>query len=406
MVHRVLPFIGQHQTHRQLAGRVLPALGRRRAVLDAIIVPASRPARNLKHAVTLAKALNCWLVVFCSRRAVAEEVSVLAAARRFHRALTIDLPDGYSHKLLDFASSGITRGELPAVCENPNGDLSTKRNLGLLLARMMGWERIFFMDDDIRNVAPDDLRATTAMLGRYQSAGMWVTDFPDNSVVCHANRQTGAAQDVFVSGSVLAVNTMKPFSFFPEVYNEDWLFFYDDACSGQLGSSERHARQLPYDPFEQSQRAERQEFGDVLAEGLYALLDEGHNVTSATEEYWNQFLVARSVFLKNILKRSHSVTPQVQGKMVSAVLTAMLCLMQTKPAMYAEYVKAWREDITVWTENVGRLPRLPSVESALGELDLKLSRSAAVEHSPSSAVVAAGDAPPIAAAAGTSGLAP
>lgn len=34
---------------------------------------------------------------------------------------------------------------------------------------MLRWERTFFVDDDITNVATDDLRATTAMLG-YPSA--------------------------------------------------------------------------------------------------------------------------------------------------------------------------------------------------------------------------------------------
>jgi hypothetical protein len=372
VVRRVRPLIRQHETHRHLAGRRLPVLNRRPTALDAIIVPASRPANNLVPAVDLAKALNCRLVVFCSRQARAAEVNALAATSKFDRVLAIDLQSGYSHKLLDFASSGVTRGELPAVCENPNGDLSTKRNLGLLLARMAGWERIFFMDDDIGNVAPDDLRATISMLGRYQTAGMRVTDFPDNSVVCHANRMTGRAQDVFVSGSVLAVNTMKPFNFFPEVYNEDWLFFYDDARSGQLGSSDRHAAQLSYDPFDQPQRAERQEFGDVLAEGLYALLDEGHGTSSATVEYWNQFLVARREFLENILKRADKVTSDIHAKMVSAVQTAMLSLMQTKPAMYEKYVRVWRKDNTVWAENVKHLPRSPSVESALHELGLTL----------------------------------
>jgi len=352
-----------------------PALSRRWTTLDAIIVPASRPASNLEHAMALAQAMNSWLVVFCSRQARSEEVSALAVARQFDRALAIDLPPDYSHKLLNFASSGVTRGELPAACENPNGDLSTKRNLGLLLARMLGWERIFFMDDDIRKVAADDLRATTAMLGRYRSVGMRVTDFPDNSVVCHAHRQTGATQDVFVSGSVLAVNSRRPFTFFPEVYNEDWLFFYDDARSGDLGCSDRNATQLSYDPFEQPQRAERQEFGDVLAEGLYTLLDEGLGIDAATSGYWNQFLVARKDFLENIIKRSDQVTPDIQAKMVSAVQTAMLCLMQTKPALYEKYVKAWRKDVSDWAENVDRLPRAPSIESALGELDLTIFNS-------------------------------
>jgi hypothetical protein len=374
---------------------MLPALSRFWATLDAIIVPASRPAPNLDHAVTLAQAMNCWLVVFCSRQARAEEVSALAAARQFHRVLAIDLPPDYSHKLLDFASSGVTRGELPAACENPNGDLSTKRNLGLLLARMLGWERIFYMDDDIRNVTADDLRTTTAMLmGRYRSVGMRVTDFPDNSVVCHAHRQTGAAQDVFVSGSVLAVNSRRPFTFFPEVYNEDWLFFYDDVRSRRLGWSGRNATQLSYDPFEQPQRAERQEFGDVLAEGLYALLDLGLGINAATTpEYWNQFLVARKDFLEDIIKRSDQVTPDVQAKMVSAVQTAMITLMQIKPIMYEKYVEAWRKDVKDWTDNVDRLPRSPSVKSALGELDLKLPGSGPVEHSPSSPATAGAGTP-------------
>jgi hypothetical protein len=386
---------------------MLPAaLNRRRAAPDAIIVPASRDASNLDNALALALALGSWLVVFCSMQARASEVSARAAARRLHRVVAIDLPVGYSHKLLDFASSGITRGELPAACENPNGDLSTKRNLGLLLARMMSWERIFFMDDDIWNVAADDLRATTAMLARYRSAGMRVAYYPDNSVVCHAHRQTGGAQDIFVSGSVLAVNSMKPFNFFPEVYNEDWLFFYDDAASGRLGSSDRHVRQLSYDPFEQPRRAERQEFGDVLAEGLYALLDEGHGVDAANRDYWNQFLVARKVFLEDIIMRSDKVTLDIQTKMVSAVQTAMILLMQTKPAMYEECVKAWRKDIISWAENVDGLPRSPSVESALGELDLKLSASGPVVRSRSSARMA--DAATLAtlAATGTPGSVP
>jgi len=389
---------------------MFPSALSRRAALNAIIVPASRTAPNLDQAVALAKAINCWLVVFCSRQAQAGEVNELAAGMRFNRAVAVDLPPGYGHKLLDFASSGITRGDLPAVCENPNGDLSTKRNLGLLLARMLGWERIFFMDDDIRNVAGDDLRVTTAMLGRYRSAGMRVGYFPDNSVVCHAHRQTGAAQDVFVSGSVLAVNSMQPFSFFPEVYNEDWLFFYDDARSGQLGSSDRHVTQLSYDPFEQPQRAERQEFGDVLAEGLYALLDRGLGVEAATREYWNEFLVARRDFLEDILTRSDQTERAIPVKMISAVQTAMISLMQTRPIMYEKYVEAWRKDIISWAENVTRLPRSPSINSALGELDLTLSGSEPVEISPAPvrAVAAeppAADARAIPAAAGTSGAA-
>jgi hypothetical protein len=78
-----------------------------------------------------------------------------------------------------------------------------KRNTGLLLARMLGWERIFFMDDDIRAVSADTVLSTVSLLGAvghsYRTAGLSVERYPDNSVVCHARRQVGEHQGVFVS---------------------------------------------------------------------------------------------------------------------------------------------------------------------------------------------------------------
>ena len=169
---------------------------------------------------------------------------------------------------------------------------------------MLGWSRIFFMDDDVRGVSLADLRATVLMLDRYRTVGMRVTDYADNSVVCHANRETGADQDVFVSGSVLAVNCQQPFGFFPEIYNEDWLFFYDDVRTRRLGWSGRDVTQLRYDPFENVGRAEGQEFGDVLAEGMYALIHLGSGVTEATVGYRNKFLTTRKKVLEQIIERA------------------------------------------------------------------------------------------------------
>src|SRR6202043_3364480 len=82
----------QYQTHLQLLARTNARL---RTSLDAIIVPASRPAVYLDHAVTLARAVNCHLVVLCSLRAQAAEVNELLALRNFTRSVIVDLPEGY-----------------------------------------------------------------------------------------------------------------------------------------------------------------------------------------------------------------------------------------------------------------------------------------------------------------------
>ena len=58
---------GTHSTLTPMAGTAGPARSPR-LDLDAIIVPASRPAAHLDHAVTLARAAGCWLLVLCSRQ--------------------------------------------------------------------------------------------------------------------------------------------------------------------------------------------------------------------------------------------------------------------------------------------------------------------------------------------------
>jgi hypothetical protein len=371
VVHRILPNIRQYETHRQFAGRARPGSWRfGRADLDAIIVPASRTADNLQHAVSLAQVAECWLVVLCSRETRATDVGQLFSDMRFRKGVAVDVSRDYCHPLLTFVSSGLARGRKLPVSVNPNGDLSTKRNLGLLLARMLGWSRIFFMDDDVRGVSLADLRATVWMLDRYRTVGMRVTDYADNSVVCHAHRATGADQDVFVSGSVLAVNCQQPFGFFPEIYNEDWLFFYDDVRTRRLGWSGRDVTQLRYDPFENVGRAEGQEFGDVLAEGLYALIHLGSGVTEATVGYWNKFLTTRKKVLEQIIERADLVAPEIGQNIVRAVQTAMLCLMQLQPEAFDDYIKAWQDDLRAWAERLETLPRVDSMDEALEMLEL------------------------------------
>ena len=61
-------------------------------------------------------------------------------------------------------------------------------------------------------------------------------------------------------------------AFFPNIYNEDWFFFSEEAARrkiAKVGVSQQEA----YDPYEDPLRAAQEEFGDLLTEGLYARLD-------------------------------------------------------------------------------------------------------------------------------------
>jgi hypothetical protein len=342
--------------------------------LDAIVVPAARPAHNLEHAITMARAARCHLVILCSLDARPAEVLDLLAARSFSAATVIEIRPGYEHEYFKFETTGWIKREFPARVS----DLSIKRNVGLALARLLAWRRIFFLDDDIRDLDVMALRATVSLVSGesagncYYSAGMSSIDFPDNSVVCHARREIKKPQDVFVSGSALAVNCTQPFGFFPDIYNEDWLFFHHDAAEGRLGTSGYTATQLRYDPFGDPQRAANQEFGDVIAEGLYALLEEGLGAEHATRERWEQFLANRKQMLDEIIDRSPlEASDNIREKMLYAVQIARKSLEQIRPEMCVEYIDRWRHDLVEWETRLKRLPQANSIPDALTRLGLQ-----------------------------------
>jgi hypothetical protein len=365
--------VHQLGTHRKLVSRREQRELNTKLSLDAIIVPASRPARNLEQAITLARALRCALLVLCSHRMEPADVHQLLTERSFNDAIVVELPDNYGHELFDFRALASIRDDLPAACSYYFTDLSMKRNLGLILARMQGWQHIFFLDDDIRDITPADMHSTVAMLGSYASAGMRITNYPDNSAACHAHRMTGGLQDVFVSGAALAVECQQNTGFFPDIYNEDWLFFYDLVSVGRLGSSWRKVTQLRYNPFADPKRAAWQEFGDILAEGLYALLDHGMDWRYATDGYWLHFLDARRRFLEAIVGRAGTARPDIREQLLLSIEMALKCSITIGPELLERYVTLWRQDLCNWQQRIAGIRQMPSLDAALRTLGLERS---------------------------------
>ena len=210
------------------------------------------------------------------------------------------------------------------------------------------------------------------MLGSFSAVGMWVIDYPDNSIVCHANRETRGSQDVFVSGAALAVDCDADIGFFPEIYNEDWLFFFDDASNGRLANSSLKATQLCYYPFANPRRAAWQEFGDVLAEGLYALLHLGLGIQDAKHGYWPSFIEARRNFLEEIASRSSNAHQNIQAELLASVQSAQKCLLKIEPDLCERYIQLWRQDLDDWKRRMAGIPEVPSIEVALEDMRLSV----------------------------------
>lgn len=348
--------------------------------LDAIIVPASRPASFLQSAIDLAAGLDVLLVVLCSRQTKVEQVAQRVAATPGARALIVPVPTSWTHGYFP------TRTSDPAFAAAKAGrdsDLSKKRNLGLLLARLHGWNKIAFIDDDITLAKTDGFARLAGQLDAHQVAGMVLREFPDNSVVCHARRLADPSQDVFVSGAVLGVHCNNlPLAFFPDIYNEDWFFFARDAAQRQLPGVGQ-AVQEEYDPFANPNRARWEEFGDLLAEGLFTLFGDWNPgvpfaelLGRAGRSYWSQFIEARTEVLDE--------TKEDLGRLVSSgfgdrpIYAALNSLAAARSQLHdeihadlcVEFVEAYREDLLRWQQQSSRVNNVGSTREAMDFLQL------------------------------------
>ena len=332
--------------------------------VDAVVVPAGRPAYMLLPAMELAAELGCELVVLCSRRSSPTEAAGLAIEVPDVRWTVVELPPDYEHELVSFATSRVDDAAV-----DPSSDLSLKRNIGLLLARMVGWDTVFFVDDDMRDLHPAAVRRAAGLVVRGGAAGLVPRSFPDNSIVCHANRLATGRQDVFVTGAALAVDCARPRSFFPRVYNEDWLFLLPALQARRVAAAGR-VRQLPYEPFEKVERARGEEFGDVLAEGLMSLLHRGCGPPDADAGFWSAFLDERRRFLDEARRRLSTRRHAAAIAALQALAAAEDRRRDLRPTDLDAYVRQWQADVRIWCTRLEDVPRLGSLPKALAELGL------------------------------------
>lgn len=342
---------------------------------DAFVVPATRPASALTGIIELAAELETLLVVLCSRQAHIEQVAERVGRIHRARALVVQVDEDYRlpYEAFRTSSSAFTGANGGRV-----SDLSPKRNFGMLLARLLGWTRLVFIDDDI-TVRKQDIARLTAQLDSHQIASMVCRHFPDNSVFCHARRLARLHQDVFATGAVLGVNCSDlPLPFFPDIYNEDWFFFGDAAARRRLTKA-GEAEQLRYDPFAEPARAEHEEFGDLLAEGLYALIEMNgpgrsfRQVTHlATERYWSSYIDVRRHDLADTRSRLGEFASRdtgsddvahasksleaAQGLYSDEMITAERCV---------QFLEAWQADIAAWGRTYPHTNNLGSIRDAM-----------------------------------------
>lgn len=354
--------VGHRSTHRSLLvqpGIVEPA------DVSAVVVPTNRHAATLRDSLRLAADLDRPLIALCSQWSSAADV-LEEAATSGATVLAVDvtatprLPAFRADQLIA-SVRGLTRVN----------DVSVKRNVGLAAARMLRWPRVVFLDDDITHLQPDAIKAAGGLLREHNVAALENVGYPDNSVVCHARREVGLPQETFVGGGAMAVRVNVRTPFFPSVYNEDWFFLVGRRAVERVAVCGK-VSQREYDPYLSPERARSEEFGDCLAEGLFALSERDRPVRAADAAYWKAFLADRIRMIDDILERLASMPPtDRRHRMAQALKVARGRCQIIDPAFCVDYLAAWRGDLDLWRRFLGELPVLEDPVAAFAHLGLK-----------------------------------
>jgi hypothetical protein len=355
-------------------------------LVDAIVVPTIRTAEHLRPAIQFAADTGCHLIAVYTGSPPAGLPDVLDALRP-DQVTVLTVRPGVHSRLLDLGAS------LPQSRMSPAAlDISRKRNLGLLIGRLCGWTRMFFLDDDIRKLSAGKLSSAAALLDDFPVVGLQVKKFPDASVVGHARRLAGRRQEPFVSGGSLLVNPQLLNGYFAPVYHEDWLCVINHFRKGEVAIGGSVA-QLPYLPFTTPERAEFEEFGDVLLSGLLWLVharsekNAEYNTPPAgdleywreaiSQRFWREIIEQRTELLQDLTERISGMTlydslPAVEKSLVAAKER----LGELRPASFVSFTERWLASLTEWRDRPPVLSRVDlidkgrAIEKALAELGI------------------------------------
>jgi hypothetical protein len=355
------------------------------AGVAAIIMPISRNSTEIHKVLAinmqLAEEFGLYLIALCSHGCSRQDIAHFAQEYPQLRWAAIDGPFVNS-SMADLATDGLLF-TFPS-----DNDLSAKRNFGLQLGRTMGWGAVIFADDD-RVLTKTHLLRLFSL--RRNGAALVMSNsraYPDNSVVASAYRQAYGNEhmDSFMDSSASVIGLKDNwFAFYPQIYNEDWLFMLpyilqrcDVAWAGSV-------RQGKYNPFVEK-RATREEAGDLIAEGLMRLAmglineppsdskrDLLHELVElADKNFWEREILQRTIFIREMQNKIRRGWPSLRKRRIHATLRVSLKILigdedqaGLDPAQIAEWVQAWKHDLEKW-RNLP-VPQVTGAKARIGD---------------------------------------
>jgi hypothetical protein len=354
-----------------------------------IIVPTHRDvSKSRKNIENIMQLANGPVVFLCSGKAKIEAIAELASRYPTLTWMAVEGPYPYEGYEQNFETT------YTSIAYGSEKDTPQKRNIGLLLARLMGWDTVFFLDDDVA-ITREQLYKAIDLLhhGNAAIAGFSARSYPDSSVAVHARRLASGSIDSFIGTGAMAVRTdRRILSFFPHIYNEDWLFLLvyclfgdqDVVWAGTI-------KQRYFNPFRNPLRAQIEEPGDILGESLVRLAmsirndlkDESSFETAmqklvklANKQFWESEINDRVSFIQETREKLYRKPLQRYRRQALKALDSSLERLLGSDGQsgiraeeFFQWMQAWIHDLEQWNKRdlpTGKYRSLPEALKGLG----------------------------------------
>jgi hypothetical protein len=119
-----------------------------------------------------------------------------------------------------------------------------------------------------------------------------------------------------------------------------------------------------------------EEFGDLVAEGLYALFNDGQSLNAATEDYWHDFINARGKLIERLADHFRLIPTHEAVQIHKSMLSAGERLASIKAQGCVCFVDAWRHDRGTFARTAKKIPPMGNFAAACEYLCLTRWREA------------------------------
>jgi hypothetical protein len=235
------------------------------------------------------------------------------------------------------------------------------RNYALVLAKLLGFQRVIMIDDDIIFRGAKQVFNILSALSRFDIVGARTIGMPDDSVVGHLIRALGLEQDEFISGQFVGIDISAVDYYFPNIYNEDWVFFLFQTATSSLARISE-VEQLAFDPFRNFRRKSLfQEFGEIAVDGVFnAVVAKKDLSLLYTKDFWTDVCRERAKLLEEL---SEVVKSHPNRRVFELILKGLQRYhLSIHPEQFRLFFENYRDSLSDWHTLLSTLSRYGEIE--------------------------------------------